>query len=224
MNGTRIGLAILLMAALAAWLWSPGKPEPEDSHRLSRQLVLHYTLSRTDNPIVVLGDSIVEASTLPRALCGHAIVNAGLSRASTASDLGTWLVDALAGKPTAAIVVALGINDALVSRLGQQQFQASYGALLAQLSTRTKHLFVLAIPHVEAEGRITPGSQTDTIAGINDYNSVLPELAAKNGATFIALPAMPKPHTLDGVHLNAAGDLAWEKALLQGVSTICGSN
>ena len=72
MNGTRIGLAILLMAALAAWLWSPGKPEPEDSHRLSRQLVLHYTLSRTDNPIVVLGDSIVEASTLPRALCGHA--------------------------------------------------------------------------------------------------------------------------------------------------------
>ena len=124
----------------------------------------------------------------------------------------------------AAVVVALGINDALVSALGKRQFQANYGALLAQLSTRTKHLFVLAVPPVDAGGRITPGPQADTIARIDAYNSVLPELATKNGARFIALPSMPRPHTLDGVHLNAAGDVAWEQAIVQGVSTICRSD
>jgi hypothetical protein len=121
MNGTRIGLAILLIAVAAAWLSFPRNQTIEDSHRLSRQLVLHFTLSRTDDPIVVLGDSIVEASTLPRSLCGHPIVNAELSRASTESDLGTWLVDALGGKQTAAVVVALGMNDALISALNKQQ-------------------------------------------------------------------------------------------------------
>ena len=71
------------------------------------------TLARFDDAIVVLGDSIVEASTMPRELCGHAIVNAGLDGASTTSDLGTWLIDVLDGKPVAAIVVSLGTNDAL---------------------------------------------------------------------------------------------------------------
>jgi lysophospholipase L1-like esterase len=224
MNGTRIGLAILLIGALAAYLAFSGNETADDSHRLSRQLVLHFTLNRTDKPIVVLGDSIVEASTLPRSLCGHPVVNAGLSRASTASDLGTWLADALGGKQVAAIVIALGMNDALISALSIQQFQLNYGALLAQLSTRTPRLFVLAIPPVVAQKQITPETQTSTMARINDYNSILPELATKNGATFIALPPMPQPHTVDGVHLNAAGDLAWEKAVLQGVSTICNSN
>jgi lysophospholipase L1-like esterase len=58
---------------------------------------------------------------------------------------------------------------------------------------------------------------------INDYNAILLALAAKSGATFMVLPAMPKPHTIDGVHLNAAGYSAWDDAILQGVSTICGS-
>jgi lysophospholipase L1-like esterase len=100
----------------------------------------------------------------------------------------------------------------------------NYGALLAQLSTKTPHLFVLAIPPVAAQKNITSETQTSTMGRINDYNSILPELATKNGATFIALPPMPQPHTVDGVHLDAAGDLAWEQAVLQGVSAICNSN
>ena len=224
MNGTRIGLAILLISALAAYLSFLRKETIADSHRLSRQSILNFTLSRIDNPIVVLGDSIVEASTLPRSLCGHPIVNAGLSRASTASDLGTWLIDALDGKQVASIVVSLGTNDALVTELSKQQFQANYDALLAQLSIKTPHLVVLAIPPVDAQDQITFETQTKVMRRINDYNSILPGLAEKNGATFIALPPLPKPHTIEGVHLNAAGNLAWEKAVLQGVSTICNSN
>jgi lysophospholipase L1-like esterase len=223
MNRTRIGLAVLLIVALAAAAFlSFRKDRIADSHRKARQLVLHFTLTRVDSPIIVLGDSISEASTLPRALCGHPIVNAGLSGASTASDLGTWLIDALDGKQAAAIVVSLGTNDAQAAR-SAQQFQASYSALLAQLSKATPRLFVLAVPPIEVLGRVTVEMQTEAMGGINDYNSGLPALAEKNGATFIALPPMPPPYTIDGVHLNAAGYLAWDQAILQKVSAVCDS-
>jgi lysophospholipase L1-like esterase len=222
MNRTRIGLAVLLLGALAAAYSLLRKETIADSHRQARQLVLHYTLSRLDSPIIVLGDSISEASTLPRTVCGHPIVNAGLNGASTASDLGPWLIDALDGKPAAAIVVSLGTNDALAAR-SAQQFQASYSALLAQLSKQTPHLFVLGIPPIEVLGRVTVEVQSEVTGRIGDYNSGLPGLAEKGGASFVALPSMPKPYTIDGVHLNAAGYAVWEQAILQKVSAVCGS-
>jgi hypothetical protein len=57
--------------------------------------VIQSTLARVDDAVVILGDSIVEASTLPRSLCGHPIVNAGVGGASTASNLGSMLLEAL---------------------------------------------------------------------------------------------------------------------------------
>ncbi len=43
------------------------------------------------------------------------------------------------------------------------------------------------------------------MASINGYNASLTALAKNAGATFFALPPMSEPHTIDGVHLNAAG-------------------
>src|SRR5512136_3036873 len=104
---TRAGIAPLVLAAgaLIAVVWWPRPPGIDDSHRSVRRLMLHFTTERVDDPIIVLGDSITEASTLPRSLCGHPVVNAGLSGASTGSDLGPWLAGALAGKRAASIVV-----------------------------------------------------------------------------------------------------------------------
>jgi hypothetical protein len=51
--------------------------------------------------------------------------HAGLNGASTTSDLGPWLLD---GKPAAAIVVALGTNDALGAARSRPQFEANYSA------------------------------------------------------------------------------------------------
>ncbi len=223
MNRTRIGLAVLLIGALAAGYSLFQKRANAGSHRQARQLVLYYTLSRSDSPVVILGDSISEASTLPRTLCGHPIVNAGLNGASTESDLGAWLIDALDGRQAAAIVVSLGTNDALDGR-SPQQFQSNYGALLDQLKGSTPHLFALAVPPIEVLGRVTAERQTNAMAGINAYNSGLPALAETHRASFIALPSMPKPHTIDGVHLNAAGYAMWEQAILQKASTLCNSN
>jgi lysophospholipase L1-like esterase len=220
MNGARIGLAVLLIGALVAGFTYFRKEAIADSHRQSRQLILYYTLSRVDDPIIVLGDSITEASTLPRELCGHAIVNAGLNGASTASDLGTWLIEALDGRRAAGIVVALGTNDALKAA-SAERFETNYLALLAQLAQVADRVAVLAVPGIDVQGRVTADLQAEVMGRINGLNAVLPALAAKRGASFIGLPAMQTPHTIDGVHLDATGYSAWDEAVSKGVSTVC---
>jgi lysophospholipase L1-like esterase len=220
MNWTRISLATLAICALAAVIVRGIRP---DEHRNTRQLILHYTLSRVDEPIIVIGDSIVEASTLPRTACGHPIVNAGLNGASTASDLGNWLAPALDGKRAAIIVLSLGTNDALTSSPeSKESFGESYGALLARLRKLSRHLAVIQILPVETRGRMTAEMQSDAMRTISIYNSILPELADRNGAAFVTLPAMPSPYTIDGVHLNAGGYEVWEKAVIQGAAKACG--
>jgi lysophospholipase L1-like esterase len=192
-------------------------------HRTARQLVLYFALSHVDNPIIVLGDSIVEASSLPSGACGHPIVNAGLSGASTASDLGAWLAPALANKRAFAIIVALGTNDALTPRpITKQAFETSYASLLRDLSKLTTRLFVLDIPPVEVRERMTPEMQRQVMATIREFRSVLPELAARNDATFLPLPEMTAPFTVDGVHLNAEGYRAWDAAISGGTARACG--
>jgi lysophospholipase L1-like esterase len=216
----RIAILVVVAGALAAFLWWPRRPTVDDSHRSVRQLILHFTLARVDDPIIVLGDSIVEASGLPRSLCGHPVVNAGLSGASTASDLGPWLAGALAGKRAALILIALGTNDALMER-SRQAFAESYTTLLTEVAKLTPRVVVLAIPTIEAQGRVAVAARDEVMATINGYNSALAELAEPNGARFAALPVMPEPHTIDGVHLSAAGYLVWDKAVLQGAASVC---
>jgi hypothetical protein len=223
MNRMLIGFAVFLIGAVAVGASIIKKQTFSESHRRSRQIILYYTLSRVDRPIIVLGDSVVEASTLPRELCGHAIVNAGLDGASTMSDLGDWLMDALDGKPVAAIVIALGVNDALGAARNLPQFKANYSTLLAQLSKAKARVIVLAVPPLDVSPRLTVEAQTEVMRLIESYNSALPELAVRGGATFAALPPMPAPHTIDGVHLNAAGYQLWNQAVLQGASVVCGS-
>lgn len=220
MSRARIPITVLLIGALAAGfsLWRGAAST--DSHRQLRQVILHYTFSRVDQPIIVLGDSITEASTLPRSLCGHAVVNAGLDGASTKSELGTWLIEVLNGRRAAAILIALGTNDALQGR-AQEAFEANYRSLLAQLNAATDRLVVLGIPGIELRGRMTEAYRAETMERIVAFNAALPGLAARSGGTFAALPPMPTPHTIDGVHLDAAGYTVWEDAVLNGISGVC---
>jgi lysophospholipase L1-like esterase len=221
----RIGLiavAIGVAAVAAILLMRTFQAPAQNNHRVARQFVLDYTLSRVDDPIIVLGDSIVEASMLPRSACGHAIVNAGLNGASTTSDLGAWLKGALAGKRAAAIIVALGTNDALTSPLNETAFAERYGTLLGGLSELTSRIAVLAIPTVEIRQRLTAEMEKEIKPNIDKLNAVLPDIARRAGATFLPLPDMPSPHTIDGVHLDAAGYEVWDKAVMDGATSVCG--
>jgi hypothetical protein len=221
----RIGLAALATCGVvlaAMLLMRTDRGPAADDHRHARQLVLYYTLSRVDDPIIVLGDSIVEASTLPRSACGHPIINAGLNGASTASDLGPWLAAALANKRAAAIIVALGVNDALTQSPDVRAFSARYDALLGELSKLTTRLAIVAIASVEARERMTEDMRTDIMMRIDQLNAVLPDIAKRANAAFLPLPKMPSPHTIDGLHLNADGYSIWDKAVMQGAALACG--
>jgi lysophospholipase L1-like esterase len=217
-----IALAIGVSAVAAILLIRAFNEPAAVDHRRVRQQVLYYTFNRIDDPIIVLGDSIVEASTLPRSACGHEIVNAGLNGASTASDLGNWLTAALANKRAAAIIVALGTNDALTSSPDEKAFEGRYAVLLGELSKLTPRLAVLAIPAVEVRERLTANMRQEIMPGIDKFNAALPDIARRANATFLPLPGMPSPHTLDGVHLNGDGYRTWDQAVMQGAKLVCG--
>jgi hypothetical protein len=218
MNWTRVALAGCVVAlAYAAW---PKPPVIIDTHGPTRQLIIASTLARFDDAVVILGDSIVEASTLPRSLCGHPIVNAGIGGASTASHLEAILKEALAGKRAALVVVSLGTNDAAKS-YSVGQYSSNYRALLTEVAALTPRRAIVAIPPPEAG---LEEAKKVSFALIDGYNAILPKLAEDAGASFIALPAMPERHTLDGVHLNAAGYRVWDKAILSGIeAALCKS-
>jgi lysophospholipase L1-like esterase len=220
MNTARLAITVLAIGALAAGASYLRKETNADSHRQARQLVVHYTLSRLDQPIVILGDSVTEASTLPRTYCGHPVINAGLNGASSYSDLATWLSEALDGRRAAAVLVALGTNDALVGH-SALAFETNITSLLAKLASVTDHIAVLGIPSIEVRGNVKAQLQKETMGRIDAFNALLPALAGKSGASFVALPPMPAPHTIDGVHLDAAGYAVWDDAVMKGVSGAC---
>lgn len=214
MNWTRVAL-VGCVAALAWAAW-PKRPVIIDTHGPTRQLIIASTLARFDDAIVVLGDSIVEASTLPRSLCGHAIVNAGIGGASTASHLGSILKQTLDGKRAALVVVSLGTNDAAKPH-SVEQYRSNYLMLLTELTALTPRSAIAAIPPPEAG---LPESKKVSFTLIDSYNAMLPGLAEEARASFIPLPAMPEHHTLDGIHLNAAGYQVWDKAILGGIEAV----
>src|ERR1700676_283654 len=147
MNRNRVALVALV--AVCAWAAWPKHDAVFDPHATTRHFVIQSTLARFDGAIVVLGDSIVEASTLPRSLCGHAIVNAGIGGASTASNLGSILAQSLGGKRAALVVVSLGTNDAAIPN-SVEQYRSNYRALLSDLAALTPRSAIAAIPPPEA--------------------------------------------------------------------------
>jgi lysophospholipase L1-like esterase len=224
MSLTRIAFVGFLVAAGAWAAWTTLSKRNNvmlDAHGRTRQFVIGSTLARVDDAIVVLGDSIVEASTLPRSACGHTIVNAGFGGASTANDLGSVLAKALDGKRAALVVVSLGTNDAAIPN-SVEQYRSNYRALLADLAALTPRRAIAAIPPPEAGLK---EAKKVSAAVIDSYNAILAALAEETRAIFIPLPAMPPKHTLDGIHLNAAGYAVWDRAIVAGIeSALCKSS
>jgi lysophospholipase L1-like esterase len=219
MNESRVALVALV--AVCAWAAWPKREVVFDPHAITRQFIIQSTLLRFDDAIIVLGDSIVEASTLPRSLCGHAIVNAGIGGASTASNLGSTLSEALGTKRAALVVVSLGTNDAAIPNT-LERYRSNYRSLLTALAALTPRRAIAAIPSPEAG---LAAAKKVSFGAIDSYNAILPQLAEEALATFIPLPAMPEHHTFDGIHLNAAGYEVWDKAILQGIeAALCKSS
>jgi lysophospholipase L1-like esterase len=118
------------------------------------------------------------------------------------------------------VVVSLGTNDAAVPD-SVELYRSNYRTLLTELAAVTPLSAIAAIPLPEAG--LAEASKVST-GLIKDYNASLPELAKEASSAFIPLPPLPEHHTIDGIHLNAAGYKIWDKAILQGIeSALCKS-
>lgn len=188
-------------------------------HSEVRRFMIAAHLARAVNPIVVLGDSITEAATLPSTICGHAVVNAGIGGADV-SDLSSVAPSLLAGKAPALVVVAIGTNDAYVSDRRVEQFGAAYAKLLQSIANPATKLAVASIPPIAANGFLTIAAKLKPEL-VDRFNSLLPGLAERAGASFIdahkALTDKGPPETIDGVHLAPSAYDLWDAAMLAGI-------
>jgi lysophospholipase L1-like esterase len=188
-------------------------------HSDVRQLVIRAHLAHAVSPVVVFGDSITEAAVLPGAICGRAVVNAGIGGAG----VDELLMDApllLEGISPALVVLAIGTNDAYATPSREQQFRETYTALLHRLALLAPKLAVASIPPVDPKGPLTAATGIDANL-IERYNLILPKLAEDAGASFIdlnkAVRADGAAETIDGMHLAPRAYGPWNAALLQGV-------
>jgi lysophospholipase L1-like esterase len=193
-------------------------------HSDVRLFMIKAHLARATNPIVVLGDSITEAATLPEAICNHPVVNAGIGGAGVAELLAV-APSLLRDKAPAPVVVAIGTNDARASEGQEERFNASYARLLRSLAGVSSKLAVANIPQVSPDAPLTLAAHLDP-ALVDRLNQALPNLADTAGASFIdlhkALAANGQPAMFDGVHLAPATYDLWDAAMLKGIKTALG--
>jgi lysophospholipase L1-like esterase len=210
MNWTRIG--ILAFAALCIWTaWPKGQNAAPP-----RPLLIKAALKDANDPVIILGDSIVGLATFPRSICSRPVINAGITGSTTASGLDAMLIKALGSKQVAMIVVSIGVNDAAIP-LSAESYKTNYLALLNALKIATSRVAVVSVTPIEV-GPTQPNLAKSV--AIDSYNSVLPAIAQDAEATLLTVPPMPAKHTVDGLHLNADGYAIWNKALLGGIEAV----
>lgn len=171
-----------------------------------RLAVLKAQLSQVKDPIVVIGDSIVETAKWPQTICGHPVINAGIGGAR----IGFVVYGApafLKGTKPALVILAIGINDA-GKGYDEGSFRSDYSNALK------------TIPSPVAISTIVAGHPVD-LGEIERFNGAIKQLA--EGRTLIDLyKAVPGSLTIDGIHLNGEGYKLWTAELLAGAKRAIG--
>ena len=140
-------------------------------------------------------------ATLPAALCGHPIINAGIGGATIGFFTRHAEIILRDTKPKL-VVLSVGVNDAPADNPGL--FRAAY---LSTMETIKAPVAVVTI---------TP---TNNAAGKRDavgrLNGVIESIG---GASLIDVrEGLDASMTVDGIHLNGAGYRIWGRALVRGI-------
>jgi lysophospholipase L1-like esterase len=171
------------------------------------RVVLEQARKVAGNGVLVLGDSIVEMQVFST-LCGRPVLNGGISEIDVDRLAGRAGIIAEAARPSL-VILAVGINDAYVgTRVPIAQWQARYRQLLGSL--KGFHIIVVAVQPTEESKVLRRHHDPAYIAA---QNEALRVLAAEVGARFVPPLASVAHLTIDGIHLNGAGDLKWRAAV-----------
>jgi lysophospholipase L1-like esterase len=200
------------LAGISADLARLPTPTISREHTDARTFIIRSKLSRTSEPVVILGDSIVEASDPPASICGHAVVNAGIG----GTTIGYFARNAellLREVKPSLVVLAVGINDA--SSGGQadrtEPFREAYRTTLQSLP---------AVP--VAVATITPiGPDASKIlfdaSLVDRFNDIIRQFAKAH--TLVDLhKALTGNFTIDGIHLNGDGYKLWNAEIVAAVT------
>jgi len=193
------GQVLDLRAEIARKL--PG-PEAGHLHTDIRLWMIKSQISRVESPIIVMGDSIVEAAILPSEIGGHPVINAGVGGATIGFFEAYAAMFAEVTTP-ALIVLSVGINDAQPNRM--ESFRSEYLATLA----------LLKVP--VAVVTVTPSKNTAVDLGtVDQFNQFIKSLAGSYSVIDVSKD-MNASMTVDGIHLNQDGYRIWGRAVIQGI-------
>jgi lysophospholipase L1-like esterase len=198
-------------------------PTPVD-HAAIRSNIIQLNLLQVEgkSAYLVVGDSIVEAAML-EPICGMTPVNAGIGggTAQTLSDyVGGW-----SSRKFKAIVIALGVNNAIRPQRDIGGFHSAYEVIINKLAAPGAAVFVADVMPVE-KGMALGDAYFDNDV-IGELNKEIRVLADRYGATRIDLhDAFAQPGdnsmrpglTVDGAHPNADGYRIWRRMIAQAVS------
>ncbi|MET4187619.1 lysophospholipase L1-like esterase [Bradyrhizobium sp. JR1.7] len=158
-------------------------------HAEVRQFMIRSALADADQPIVVLGDSITEMAPLPRQLCGHPVINAGVG-GMTIGEAAKLAQRLFANRTPFLIALALGAND-----IGSKSAGRDFSDLLRIAAKRSPRLVSISV----------------TSDGETSQQISLAAIAAE--APYIEPQLPPGSKMTDGIHYTAAAYARWIPAL-----------
>jgi len=187
-------------------------PDPSLGHLHSdvRLWMIKSQLSRVEHPIIVMGDSIVEAALLPKEICGHPVINAGIG--GTAIGFFKTYAPLIVNEANPELVIlSVGINDATTNSQNELYFFRS--AYLATLESIRSPVAVVTI---------TPTNDAAVnLATVSQFNRFIEGLAPSY-SVIDSNKTLDAGMTVDGVHLNQSGYAIWNKSIERGIKAKLG--
>jgi lysophospholipase L1-like esterase len=196
--------ALIAFAVSVSELQGASAPREVTNHKYRdhadvRQFMITAALADAPAPIVVIGDSITEMAPLPRQICGHPVVNAGVGGQTIREA--TRLASRVLGKHAAYLIaIAIGAND-----VGSPRTQSDFEESIKTVKPLSERPIIAA-----------------AVSGDQQTSSAIAAAAAANGVTFVA-PLIPAALKMaDGIHYTAAAYEIWLPALEAALSKECG--
>ena len=200
--------AALVLAFLGSTtgVW-PLAPKIELSQK--RFLAIKTAIKQTPDSVILFGDSIVEGAPIPNMICGHAVVNAGVTGAAI-EYFNRHAVELLGSSRPRLIILAVGINNA--SPTAAKQFQSHYLETVALLSAASAVLVATVTPV-----RSGAGSAGYDAMLVQDLNAVIKATPSATGVIDLNSALSGANWTTDGIHFGPDGYAIWKKTVVDGI-------
>lgn len=194
---------IALLTILATFAYAASLVPPTARIRIRHEAASFFTRA----PVLLLGDSISHANG-PARLCEQEVFNAAVPGAKLKDLLGQGVRLANRIHPRR-VVVAVGVNDAIIPHIGIGEWTAQYRQLLTGLDGAD--ITLVEINPVDARFPVVARSFDRSFIALQ--NAAIRDLAARSGARLVRAPSAVE--TGDGLHPDAAGGRLWRERLAQ---------